>query len=159
MRSRAIAGGVVALCLLTIGVASARTSDPLTGRWILNLARTHYGPGVDTRTKETFTCEATKTAPASCQIDSVRTDGRALTAKFAAAYDGKPYPVVGMPDMDRVVLQRVDDSIADATFSFQGKPVFAYRAFRASDGRSLTIVSVDPVSHAVLNSVVVYDAR
>jgi hypothetical protein len=37
--------------------------------------------------------------------------------------------------------------------------VFAYRAVRSDDGRSLTIVSVDPISRAVLNSVVVYDLR
>jgi hypothetical protein len=89
----------------------------------------------------------------------VRADGRSLVAKFVAGYDGKAYAVVGMPDIDRVTLQRVDADVADATFSFQGKPIFGYRAFRATDGRSLTIVSVDPVTRTVLNSAVVYDAR
>lgn len=69
--------------------------------------------------------------------------------------------VVGMwlADVDEIRLVRVDASIADATFRFRGEPTFAYRAVRAADGRSLTIVSVHPVTRAVLHSLVVYDAR
>jgi hypothetical protein len=61
--------------------------------------------------------------------------------------------------MDEIRLVRVDASIADATFRNRGQSTFAYRAVRAANGRSLTIISVDPVTRAVLHSVVVYDAR
>jgi hypothetical protein len=47
----------------------------------------------------------------------------------------------------------------DATFTYNGKPVFAYRAVRSNDGRSLTIISVDPVTRAALTSVVVYERQ
>jgi len=158
LRRHAAGSGVFAVCLALACSPSTKTSDPLTGGWTLNLARTHYGPGVDRRTKETFTCEAAGPGVA-CQIRSLRADGRSLLGRFAAAYDGNAYPVVGIPDLDHVSLRKVDDFTAEATFSLEGKPVFAYRSIRARDGRSLTIVSIDPVTRTVLNSVVVYDAR
>jgi hypothetical protein len=64
-----------------------------------------------------------------------------------------------MPDADQVSLRRVDDFVADATFTYKGKPVFGYRAIRSDDSRSLTIVAVDPVSRVILNSVIVYDRQ
>ena len=94
-----------------------------------------------------------------CEIQSFRTDGRALVGAFTAPYDGTTSPVAGIPDVSEVTLRKIDDFIADATFSLQGKSVFAYRAIKAADGRSLTIVSVDPETRAVLNSVVVYDRQ
>ena len=150
--------GTLAVCLALACSPSTKVSDPLTGSWTLNLAKTHYGPGVDRRTNETFTCKVTGPRVA-CQIQSLRADGRSLLGKFDAAYDGHAYPVVGIPDIDHVSLRRLDDFTAEATFSLAGKPGFAYRSTRAVDGRSLTIVSVDPVSRTVLSSVVVYDAR
>jgi hypothetical protein len=73
--------------------------------------------------------------------------------------DGLPGPTHGITDVDHVRLVAVDPSIADATFTGQGRSVFAYRVVKSDDGRSLTIISIDPASHAVLNSVVVYDRR
>jgi len=94
-----------------------------------------------------------------CTIESVRADGRKLVGTFTAPYDGKPHSTAGIPDVDQVTLQELDDFIADATFSYKGNPVFGYRAIRSDDGRSLTIVSVDPTTRVVRSSVVVYDRK
>jgi hypothetical protein len=131
-------------------------ADPLIGRWALNLSRTHYGPGVALRTQETFTCGPIDRG-VRCTIRSVRESGETLTGRFAAAYDGRYYRATGIPGVDHVSLRKIDAFIADATFTSGGQPVFGYRAIRSSDGRHLTIVSVDPVTRVVLNSVVVYD--
>jgi hypothetical protein len=111
-----------------------------------------------TRFVPTLVCEVSKEL-LRCTIESLRVDGRKLAGTFAAAYDGKAYPADGIPDVDEVRLQRVDDSVADATFSRMGKPVFGYRAIKSDDGRTLTIVSVDPTSRIVLTSVVIYDRQ
>ena len=136
-------------------------SNPLLGSWTLNRARTIYGRGAEVRVRETFTCRAMPTADVECTIRSVRqgSGSTELVARFAARLDGVPRPVIGMPGMDsvRMVGVRGVPGAVDATFSARGTPVFAYRALRAADGRSLTIVAVDPVSRAVLTSVVVYD--
>ena len=130
----------------------------LVGDWRLNLARTHYDVGVDRRRRETFSCVG-EAARVRCTIRSVRSNGEELVGRFSATVDGTVAAVAGVPEMDGVSLRRVNDSIVDATFSFKGTPTFAYRAFRSDGGRSLTIVSVDPVSRAALNSVVVYDRK
>ena len=108
------------------------------------------------RREERFTCEPISRG-VRCTIRSVRVSGGTLTGRFAAAYDGRYYWAAGIPGVDHVSLRRIDDFIADATFTSCGQPVFGYRAIRSSDGRHLTIVSVDPVTRVVLNSVVVYD--
>jgi len=65
--------------------------------------------------------------------------------------------VVGIPGVDEVRLQGGTPGVMGATFSLRGAAVFAYRAYRSDDGKSLMIVSVDPSSGKALNSVVVYD--
>jgi hypothetical protein len=120
------------------------------------LRRTYYGPGVERRQRERFTCIA-RPAVVDCTIRSVRADGRVVTGSFGARLDGSPSPVTGMPDVDQVRLRSDGDGMADAIFSRRGAPVFGYRAYRAADGRSLMIVSIDPVSKAILNTIVVYD--
>jgi hypothetical protein len=137
---------------------TAAVADPFPGKWVLNVARSHYGRGAKPRTQETLVCETDKEI-LKCTIKSRYRDGTKVVGSFNAAYDGKPYPVAGIPDIDQVTLQRVDDLVADATFGFKGRPVFGYRAIKSDDGRSLTVVSVEPITRSVLTSVVVYDRQ
>jgi hypothetical protein len=129
---------------------------PLIGTWQLNLDRTHYGPGVDRRRRETMVCEADGPT-VRCVIRSVRAGGLDVTGRFTASLTGNDAAVTGIPDIDAVRLRQPSTSLVDATFLFRGKPVYAYRAFQADDGQSLLIVSVDPITRAALTSVVVYD--
>ena len=136
---------------------AAPVSVPLVGDWELNLQRTHYGPTVERRTRERFTCTQAGDR-LECVIRAVRAGGRETVGKFRGTLDGAPTQVTGIPDVDQVRL-RVDGAVLEATFSLRGTPVFGYRAYRSDDGRSLTIVTVDPVTHAALQTVVVYDHR
>ena len=147
---------VTALCLTLALWVTAASADPLSGTWILNLQKSHYGGGAELRRRETFKCQV-DSGLLKCTIDSVRADGRKLVGTFTAPYDGRPRPAAGIPDVDQVSLQKIDEFVADATFSFKGKPVFGYRAVKSADGRSLTIVSVEPTTRVVGSSVVVYD--
>lgn len=142
------------------------SANPLLGAWTLDLTRTHYGRGADPRLRETFVCTPTALAPGggggvSCTIRSRRRgEAREITGQFTAALDGLARPVAGMPGMDAVTLVPVPGvpGAIDATFSARGGiPVYAYRAFRTPEGRSLLIVAVHPVTRVVLTSVVVYD--
>lgn len=132
--------------------------DPLSGKWELNVARTHYGGGAEPRQRETFVCKGSRNS-VDCSIESERADRKRIVGGFTASYDGTSGSTWGIPDVDQVKLIRVSRFIADATFTLRGTPVFAYRAVQSADGRSLTIISVDPATRAVLNSVVVYDQR
>ncbi len=157
--------GAIALLLAHASTSGAQRlpptgsiSIPLAGEWRLNLARTHYGPGVDLRRSERFSCAVEKSR-IRCVIQSVRANGQELIGRFAATLDGVGSPVTGIPDVDEVQLRRPQNALLDATFLWQGKPVFGYRALQSEDGRSLMIISVDPVSRAALTTVVVYDRR
>jgi hypothetical protein len=155
---RAVRAAALCLCLGARGPIPQPADDPLSGRWILNVERTHYGGGAEVRQRETFDCKRDRTV-VECRIESVRAGGRRIVGGFTAAYDGPAGPTRGIPDVDQVRLTKVSASIADATFTYQGRAVFAYRAVRSTNGRSLTIISVAPDSRVVLNSVVVYDQR
>ncbi len=123
------------LCITLAMVAGFASADPLTGKWVLNVGRTHYGGGAARRKQETFACEEKKQL-LRCTIKSDRLDGKRVLGTFAAAFDGKAYAATGIPDVDRVSLKELDDHVADATFTYKGKPVFGYRAIKSDDGRS-----------------------
>ena len=138
----------------------ARFGPPVTlldGKWELNLARTHYGRGVDRRRREVFTC-GPRGEQVHCVIRSVRTDGRVVIGELAATLDGVGAPVSGIAGVDEVQLSQ-SDSVLDGTFRWHGRPMFGYRALRSEDGRSIMIVSVDPITRVALTTVVVYDRR
>ena len=101
-------------------------------------------------------CAAVK-AGVRCVIESMRADGREITGRFTASLDGTRAPVTGIPNVDQVLLRAPNVSLLDATFFSHGEPVFGYRAFQSGDGRSLLIISVDPVTRAAGTTVVVYD--
>ena len=149
---------VTSLCVALVLSVTTAFADPLAGKWKLNLERSHYGGGAELRRQETFTCQLDGEL-LKCTIDSVRADGRKLVGTFSASYDGKPHPVAGIPDVDQVALRKLDEFIADATFSYKGKPTFGYRAIRSDDGRSLAVVSVEPTTRVVGSSVVFYDRK
>lgn len=148
--------GLIAVLLFGARQPVAAAANPMIGAWKLNLARTHYGIGADPRRSESFICRFADRS-VRCEIHSVRSGGQTIVGSFAAPLDGHAGAVTGIPDVDKVTLRTVSAYIADATFFDKGKPVFGYRAFRSSDGQSLTIVSVDPTTRVVLTSVVVYD--
>lgn len=127
----------------------------LVGIWQLDLARTHYGPGVDRRRRERMRC-AVRARLVDCTIESVRADGRQVTAHFSAPATGVPAAVSGLADLDTVRLEPAARGVVDATFSYRGRAAFGYRAYRSDDGESLTVVSVDPRTRVALGSVVVY---
>ena len=139
-----------------VACAPPQHADPLAGVWRLDLARTHSGGGADHRREETMACGPIR-GGMRCTITSVRSDGRRLVGRFAAQYGGPAGPVTGIPEMDGVTLRRAGERAVDATFTRRGTPGFAYRAEQSPDGRTLTVVSVDPVTRARLRSVVVYD--
>jgi hypothetical protein len=130
----------------------------IAGNWELNLARTQYGPSADSRRNEQFSCEASTTGLA-CHIDGERANGGHVAGRFTVQESGVAAPVCGVPEIDTVRLYAVSESITDATFSFRGSPAFGYRAYRSGDGGTLTVVSVDPASRAVLTTIVSYDRR
>src|SRR5713226_9973201 len=98
------------LGMVLVMIVRVACADPLSGKWALNVPRTHYGGGAEPRKQETFTCKLEKEI-LRCTITSDRLDGKHIVGAFAAAYDAKPSATTGIPDVDRVSLSRIDDHV------------------------------------------------
>lgn len=150
----------ILLAGVSLGLVAAQsdqaTHQPaLAGTWQLDLGRTHYGPGVVRRRRERIRCDV-RGQLLQCAVESVRADGRSVTAAFTAPGTSAAAPVGGLADVDTVRLQTRPGGIVDATFSYRGRPVLGYRAYRSDDNATLVIISVDPRTRVALTSVVVY---
>lgn len=149
----------VSIGYMVIGFSPTQSPvNPLRGAWQLNLARTRYGTSAERRLQEAFVCEGPD-HDLRCRIEGTRADGRHVRAEFSAALDGHARAVTGVGDIDQVSLRSAVDGIVDATFSYRDTPVIGYRIYQSEDGKSLTIVSVAPVSRVALSTVVVYDRQ
>src|SRR5437879_3013896 len=104
------------------------TPAAIVGDWRLNLSRTHYGPGVDRRRGERFSC-ANEANQIRCVIRSIRADSHEVTGRFVVPMDGTGAPVKGIPDIDEVQLRRPTDAVVDATFLSRGRAVCGDLAF------------------------------
>lgn len=158
---RRFAGLLLALALWHVEVAPSvpqNAANPLRGAWRLNVARTRYGASAERRLQETFVCDGAD-EELRCRIEGTRVDGRRIRGEFSAALNGGAGSVRGVADIDQVRLRFVADGVVDATFSYRGTPLFGYRAYQSEDGKSLTVVSVAPVSRAALTTSVVYDRQ
>jgi hypothetical protein len=151
------------ICLAGAGYPAAPHGPPpgtaLVGAWVLDTARSHYGPGADPRRWEHFTCAADASNRLRCVIEGERRDGGRVRGGFTAAPGQAPSRVTGIPGLDAVRVRTVSATIADATFYRRGVPIFGYRAYRAPGGASLVVVSVDALSRVAQTSVIVYNRR
>jgi hypothetical protein len=67
--------------------------------------------------------------------------------EFAGKYDGRNYPVKGLPDADTVSLTKINDFTVDCTYKKNGKVVKNERLVVSSDGKRATVFrkGTDPV--------------
>ncbi len=101
-------------------------------------------------------CEIAPHGAIACTTSRVPVNGGASAAHFTARYDGRKYPVTGVPEMDNVALRRSAHAVI-AVFNKGAQPIYGYRIEPSADGRHLTIHSIDPVTYRTLYSIVRYD--
>jgi len=135
---------------------SARASDPQTGTWKFNAAKSLYSPGPAAKSI-TLTIWAEEK---SVKIHSEGIDGEDKVTKvdFTANFDGKDYPATGILAGDMVSVERVDSNILRVTMKRDGKTMMTVTSVVSADGkqRTSTFVGKDNEGHDVKN-VVVYD--
>jgi hypothetical protein len=94
-------------------------------------------------------------AKIQCSTERVDLEGVRTRSDFTAAFDGKRYPVTGIPEIATVSLKRYPDFV-DADFFSATAPVFSYRLRVSGDGKVLTIISIDPTTRNPLHARLVY---
>jgi len=155
---RALAFGAV----LTLGFPtmrlSAQATDPASGTWELNLAKSKFSPGPPPKS-QTRTFEVTG-ADVKYTLKGIDAEGKPTLVHYTAKYDGKDYPVTGSQDFDAISLKRVDAGTAQATLKKGGKVIQTATRVVSKDGKTLTLTTIGTNAKGqAVNNVLVFDKR
>jgi hypothetical protein len=152
------------MALLSLAFATAlpqagfAQSNTLIGTWKLNLAKTKDSPGPPPRS-QTLTYQA-EGQGLRVSVDTVDAQGNAAKASFALFFDGKSYPVTGLPDWDASTYKQVNVSTTESTRTKGGNVVQTATRVVSADGKTLTITATGVDANGrQINNVDVYDKQ
>jgi hypothetical protein len=123
----------LAVAIPQVGFAQ---SDPFTGTWKLNLARSTYTAGSAPRSTTVTYQGAGETLTGT--IDTIDAQGQQTRVVFMRIYDGKSHPVTGSPDFDARAYTRVDANTSIFANMKEGKLVGVGISVLSQDGRTNT---------------------
>lgn len=148
---------VMLLVALALSVTPA-AADQHSGTWKMNPAKSKYSPGPAAKNL-TLKVESDEKR---VKVDSEGTDGegKPTHVQYDAKFDGKDYPVTGVPYGDTVTVKRIDANTIQTTIKKGDQVVMTVTAKVSADGktRTSTFKGKDAQGHAV-NNVVVYDKQ
>jgi hypothetical protein len=144
------------LVLLVASVAWAQTSDPMSGTWKLNVAKSKYSPGPAPKSQTLVISGDDKAR--KLLVDAVPATGPAQHWEVSGA-SGADLPVTGNnPNADTYHFTRINATTLEAQYKKGGKPTLKQRAVVGADGKTLTVTAsgMDASGKAV-NNVAVYE--
>jgi len=153
--------GILATTLVLVALAlsvAARAADQHSGTWKMNPAKSKYNPGPAAKSI-TLKIESDEN---DFKIDSEGTggDGNPTHIEFSAKFDGKDYPITGVPGADTVSVRRIDTQTMEATQKRAGQAVMTVRSTVSKDGNTRTsIFKGKDTQGRDVNNVVVYDKQ
>jgi len=134
MRLRVSLGFAAALCVACAAVLAA---DNYLGTWKLNPAKSKYNPGPPSTSGEVRN-EAWGPDGVKVTVDTVDGDGTKRHWTYSAKFDGKDYPVTGRPDVDTMMLKRIDANTVEATAKKGSTVIQTVRSTVSADGKTRT---------------------
>jgi hypothetical protein len=143
--------------LLLVALALAVTvaaADQHSGTWKMNPAKSKYSPGPAPKST-TVTVEADDKG-VKIDAEIVNADGSPAHVQYDAKFDGKDYPVTGIPYADAVSVKRIDANTIEATLKKGGQVTMTVTTKLSKDGkmRTSTFKGKDAEGHDVHNVVV-----
>jgi hypothetical protein len=124
----------VALC----GMASVIwASDPVLGKWKLNVDKSTYLPGPAPKS-QTRLYQA-HAHGIKVTIRTIGKDGQVIVVEHPVNYDGKEQPVIGSQQSDAIALQRIDEYTSESVMKHAGKLIGTNRRVVSKDGQTMTI--------------------
>src|ERR1700730_16557533 len=145
---------LVALALIVAPAAA----DQHSGTWKMNPAKSTYSPGPAPKNMSVkIDSDAENIKLSSDGIDAA---GNPTHVEYTAKYDGKDYPITGVPNADTVALERPDASTIRSTLKKGDQVVMTVTSVISKDGkmRTSTFKGKDAQGQDVTN-VVVYDKQ
>jgi hypothetical protein len=141
-RGIAVFIGVAAFVALQAS-AAAQPSQPLTGTWKLNLAKSTFSPP-DLSAPSLLVTYEVRGNTVTASLDGVDSRHRAVHSEYTATFDGKEHPVTGtidgkpVPDQGAVAWKRIDDRTYEVLNKTDGQVITTRRIVVAADGKSRT---------------------
>ena len=159
MRIKTLAAFATTLLLvaLALNVATA-ASDQQSGTWKMTPDKSKYSPGPAPKsTTVNIKSEADNIKLTSDGIDA---SGNPTHVEYTAKYDGKDYPITGVPNVDTVALERLDAGTTRSTLKNAGQVVMTVTSVISKDGttRTSTFKGKNAQGQDV-NNIVVYDKQ
>jgi hypothetical protein len=147
------------LALIVAGVWTYASENPQVGTWKLNVAKSKYTPGPAPKSG-TAKIEDWGNDGVKVTADGVNAEGQTTHVEFQAKYDGKDYPITGLPNADTISLKRVNTNTVDGITKKGGKEVSKSRSVISKDGktRTFTTEGTDAQGRHVKN-VAIYDRQ
>jgi hypothetical protein len=147
------------LALIVAGVWTYASENPQVGTWKLNVAKSKYTPGPAPKSGTTK-IEDWGNDGVKVTADGVNAEGQTTHVEFQAKYDGKDYPITGLPNADTISLKLVNTNTVDGITKKGGKEVSKSRSVISKDGktRTFTTEGTDAQGRHVKN-VAIYDRQ
>ena len=143
---------------LALSVSAARGADQQSGTWKMNPTKSKYSPGPAPKSiTVTIESDADNIKLTSDGIDAA---GNPTHVEYTAKYDGKDYPLTGVPNADTVALKRIDAKTTQSTVKKGGQVVMTVTSVVSNSGkrRTSTFKGKDAQGQDIDN-VVVYDKQ
>ena len=141
-RSIGVFIGIVAFISLQTPPA-VQATEPLTGTWKLNLAKSTFSPP-DLSVPNLVVTYEVKGNRVTASLDGVDSGQRAVHSEYTATFDGKDYPIKGTidgkpaPNQDSISWKRIDDRTYEVVNKTNGQVTTTRRIVVAPNGKSRT---------------------
>lgn len=135
--------GIVTVATLQQTLAAAQATQPLTGTWKLNLAKSTFNPP-DLSVPSLLVTYEVRGETVKASLDGVDSTHRAVHSEYTATFDGKEHPITGTidgkpaPSQGVVSWKRIDDRTYEVVNKTNGEAVTTRRILVAADGKSRT---------------------
>jgi hypothetical protein len=159
MRIKMFAAFATALLLVALALnVAAAAADQNSGTWKMNPGKSTYSPGpVPKSNTLTIKSDADNIKLSSDGIDAA---GNPTHVEYTAKYDGKDYPITGVPNADTVALERLDASTIRSTMKKGDQVVMTVTSVISKDGTTRTSTFKGKNAEGQdINNVVVYDKQ
>ena len=159
MRIKMFAVFVTSMLLVAFALnLAAAAPDQHSGTWKLNPAKSSYSPGPAPKSNTvTINSDADNIKLSSDGIDAT---GNPTHVEYTAKYDGKDYPITGVPNVDTVALERPDANTIRSTMKKGDQVVMTVTSVISKDGNTRTSTFKGKNAQGQdVNNVVVYDKQ
>jgi len=133
-------------------------ADSRVGTWKYNAAKSKFDPPSGAYKSRTAKVEAAGEG-IKVAVEGVGSDDKPQAYSYNVNYDGKDYPVTGIPMYDAVAYKKVDENTLEGTNKKGGQVVSTVTIAVSKDGKTMTVTSKGKTDKGAFNNVVVYDKQ